>query len=627
MGGKESMRRLAAGMMSVVIGLSGLSIAYAQSEAPTVPWNWLRSKKESPPPPKPSADPVPGKGTQQNAANPRTIHVLRQTSCHIPFTADTAKSGMSELHLYVSQDRGANWKLYAKESPAAGYFTFRAVADGEYWFALWGVKKSGSAVDTSKLSPGLKVVFDTHDPELHFEAQLNNAGEATASWKISDTTLDADSFKVEYQVEPGSPWLTVALPPSQERDGSLVGELTWEPESISDSMLVRAEVSDRAGNKMVVSRRLTSKLAAGKDEFHARSTSAQTYPVAHNAQDWPADNRMPATSQKAAVSPHGDLPAPNTSSTAKDAQAVRKPLVSAQQSVDSSTLPINPPAGRAVAETPAQPQSEEEVSAHRDLPNAVNSNQTTTVSPPVSDAKDAAVAQATTPVSVPHGERPRMTNSREFSLDYEVDPLGPAAVARVELWGTADGGRTWSHWQNDVDQISPLDVTVQQDGIFGFRIVIIGSNQLSSAPPQPGDPADLWVGVDTSQPTARLTAAIYGEGEHAGQLDIRWQAIDVWFTDRPITLQFSEHPQGPWIPIAAGLPNTGQYFWSVDPRIPRNIFLRIEACDEAGNVGQHQINEAISTAGLIPQGRIRGLRPNAAVPAEDRSAARPPAKR
>ena len=44
-----------------------------------------------------------------------------------------------------------------------------------------------------------------------------------------------------------------------------------------------------------------------------------------------------------------------------------------------------------------------------------------------------------------------MTNSRQFSLDYEVEALGPAAVEKVELWTTADGGRTWNRSQTDDD--------------------------------------------------------------------------------------------------------------------------------------------------------------------------------
>ncbi len=41
-------------------------------------------------------------------------------------------------------------------------------------------------------------------------------------------------------------------------------------------------------------------------------------------------------------------------------------------------------------------------------------------------------------VSSPTGMRPRMTNTKRFSLDYDVASIGPEGVADVELWGTAD---------------------------------------------------------------------------------------------------------------------------------------------------------------------------------------------
>jgi hypothetical protein len=223
------------------------------------------------------------------------------------------------------------------------------------------------------------------------------------------------------------------------------------------------------------------------------------------------------------------------------------------------------------------------------------------------------------PVTLPAGDRPRMTNSRQFSLDYEVEALGPAAVEKVELWTTADGGRTWNRSQTDDDRKSPVDVQVERDGVYGFRIVIVSTNRLASPPPQPGEPADIWIGVDTTQPSVRITAALYGEGEHAGQFDIRWQAFDTGFGERPITLSFSEHANGPWNVIAAGLPNTGQYYWAVEPRIPREIYLKLEAQDDAENRGEHCVADPIRTAGLIPHAKIRGIR---VPPSGGRSASR-----
>ena len=225
---------------------------------------------------------------------------------------------------------------------------------------------------------------------------------------------------------------------------------------------------------------------------------------------------------------------------------------------------------------------------------------TTGESQPAAPTRDA--------TGLPTGERPRMTSTKRFQLDYDLDAVGPGGVADVQLWGTSDKGQTWSHWQSDSDKQSPLDVSVPTEGLFGFRVVVVGNNGLSGKPPQNGDVADLWIGVDATPPTVRLTSALYGEGRFAGQLDIRWEAADDWLTDRPVTLQFSDNPQGPWSTVASGIPNTGQYYWPVEARIPEKVYLRIEVLDEAGNKGEFQLQEAVSTTGLVPQGRIRGFR-------------------
>lgn len=210
---------------------------------------------------------------------------------------------------------------------------------------------------------------------------------------------------------------------------------------------------------------------------------------------------------------------------------------------------------------------------------------------------------------LPPGEKPRLTNSRRFSLEYDVDAVGPAGVASVELWVTTDGGRDWTRWGADPDRTSPFEVEVDSEGVYGFRVVIVGNNGLAGRPPRSGDLADLWVAVDTTPPEGRMTSATYGKGPQAGQLLIRWEADDEWLGARPITLLFSEHLDGPWTTIASGLPNDGLYPWQADPRMPRKIYLRMEVRDQAGNVGTFQLGDAISVEGLSPQGRIRGLRP------------------
>lgn len=206
-------------------------------------------------------------------------------------------------------------------------------------------------------------------------------------------------------------------------------------------------------------------------------------------------------------------------------------------------------------------------------------------------------------------QQPRLTNSRRFRLEYDVETVGPEGLAAVELWGTSDGGKTWLKWGRDPDLTSPLEVEVGQEGVYGFRIVVVGKHGLATSAPQPGDAADIWVGVDLTRPTAKLLRAAYGEGAMAGKLDIRWQADDAHLGSRPITLLVGERPDGPFTVIAAGLPNTGQYWWDPQPRLPRQLFLRLEVRDEAGNVAIDQLTEPIRVEGLEPKGRIRGLSP------------------
>jgi hypothetical protein len=211
--------------------------------------------------------------------------------------------------------------------------------------------------------------------------------------------------------------------------------------------------------------------------------------------------------------------------------------------------------------------------------------------------------------SVPAGQIARMTRARRFKLSYATEGVGPSGVARVELWYTRDGGRQWSIWGEDSDRQSPFIVDTKEDGIYGFQIIIVNNDGFAGRAPASGSPADIWVGIDTQAPVVQLTSAIYGSGQKAGILDIRWSANDESFSQQPVSLYFSTDRQGPWTTIAAGLPNNGQYEWRADARIPREIYLRIQARDKAGNVNEHILAEPISLDGLAPRGRIDGLAP------------------
>jgi hypothetical protein len=210
---------------------------------------------------------------------------------------------------------------------------------------------------------------------------------------------------------------------------------------------------------------------------------------------------------------------------------------------------------------------------------------------------------------LPPGERPRMVNSRVFALEYDVESVGPSGIKQVELWGTHDGGRNWKRYAVDEKKHSPITVTVEEEGIYGFRIVVQSGAGLGGKPPQSGDLPEIWIGVDLTKPNARIIATDQEPGTDLSHLRISWEANDAMLAARPISLSFSETPGGPWRPIASGLENAGRYSWAVDSRTPPRVYLRLEARDEAGNVGVYETPQPISLDRTSPSARIRDVHP------------------
>jgi hypothetical protein len=172
-----------------------------------------------------------------------------------------------------------------------------------------------------------------------------------------------------------------------------------------------------------------------------------------------------------------------------------------------------------------------------------------------------------------------------------------------------DNGKTWSKWGEDEDRESPFDIRVDEEGMFGFRVVIVGSNLIASNQPRAGDPADAWIYVDTKAPDVKIISAVYGAGEESGHLVIDYSCADDGLIDRPISISFSERRDGPWTTVASGLKNTGRYLWPAEPNLPKRIYLRIEAVDRAANIGVYRLDLPVDVEGLTPRGRIKGFRP------------------
>jgi hypothetical protein len=206
---------------------------------------------------------------------------------------------------------------------------------------------------------------------------------------------------------------------------------------------------------------------------------------------------------------------------------------------------------------------------------------------------ETSVPESVSPVEpvLPPGEQPKSVNTRHFTLPYDLEGAGADTIERIELWGTRDGGQSWSSFGLDADRRSPFDVTVDEDGIFGFRLTVHARGWPAQPPPRAGALADVWIAVDGTRPEVRLTSARLDQSGR--RLRIEWRATDRRLAARPIALYFAERLEGPWSLIAAGLENTGRFDWLLDEELPPAIYLRLHARDAAGNVGAWETTEPV----------------------------------
>jgi hypothetical protein len=250
--------------------------------------------------------------------------------------------------------------------------------------------------------------------------------------------------------------------------------------------------------------------------------------------------------------------------------------------------------------------------------------ETTTVQPPAAapapsndfawPAPSTPIARDVTPVdsqTSPQGppSQPKLVGSRTFALEYDLDDAGRGGVSKVELWGTRDSGKTWTRYAQDDDNRSPLIVTVDDEGMYGFRILVQNAGVASVEPPRAGDAPELWVSVDLKRPVVELTAIERGQGNQADHLILRWRAADGNLESRPIAIFYSSRPAGPWSAIATNLENTGEYAWRVERYVPTRFYLRIEARDTAGNLAAFQTREPVEFSASNLAGRLRSAQP------------------
>jgi hypothetical protein len=599
------------------------------------------------------------------------IH-LRLKRFEIPFTVDALGKRPTEVQLFVSRDAGRQWIRFATQPPTGKSFLFDAKGDGEFWFATRTIDSAGNSHPEGNIEPQLHVLIDSTDPQVDLHAELTAQADVAIDIRCMDASADRGTLRLEYMTDVSGTWIEVpSLHDSleQSQPDQLEGKLTFAPAGDWHQVSLRAIAKDKAGNQTIATHQLQRpRLATAPGQLASSPVNRNpasyapspvqappspatlpTNPYAVKAMQIinpppsnfvPVDGRATMGVQAApgmmgtgpfmtAATPMADasappplagmgiesLPTPPADAAPSNQPALVGPGLNSANAPALTTAPVRRPSSPEQAMRPLTP---EEVA--RPEPNvAPSAPQLQSSARPAlgtaGSALDSRLADTFAPLDPSTTSSPiRYSGSRKFSLDYEVEAAGRAGVEEVELWGTADRGQTWKRWGADPDRQTPFDIETNNDGIYGFCIVVVAKNGLATPRPIAESSPDIYVVVDTIKPTVRITGANYGEADQTGSLLVRFTCDDANVATRPITLSFSNTQQGPWTTIAAGLENSGGYAWPADPQLPRQIYLRIDATDLAGNTGSYVLESAIDVQGLAPRARIRGFNPITGIP-------------
>lgn len=524
----------------------------------------------------------------------------------IPFNVDVTGQAPREIQLEFSENGGKSWSLYSSGDVRTKQFHFQAKVDGEYQFRLKTLDSEGRRFD----NPGepLRVVVDTTKPEAKLMVDIDQRGVMQAEFEIADAALDPLSIQLAYQTETMSQWQEIPFESSQGRSPSAwLGSGSWSIPSGTRQLVVRLTAKDKAGNPIELTR--LPQLPRSAAANGSLQLASGKYQDARNA------------SRSAATAPVGSgLPELSLESLPKVEVIGGTRLENSDRAASPENQMANRSDGR-TSKLPVRTLSDEEFEHFKSqTPISLTAKRTERslfvqedIVPSATPSASLEIEPKTTRIpgqSPFHRDIKRLySNSKAFSLDYNIDNDPDAPISIVELWGTSDEGQTWQLWGQDPDRASPFDIEVEAEGLFGFRMVIVGTNGLASNRPRNGDNADAWIHVDIVPPQAKIVSALYGKGKESGSMIIEYRANDDFFTDRPITLSYSQTPTGPWSTIASGVRNNGRYVWPADPSLPTSIYLRIEAYDAAGNVCVNQLDLPIDVEGIAPRGRIQGFRP------------------
>ncbi|MCA8960710.1 MAG: hypothetical protein KDC38_09365, partial [Planctomycetes bacterium] len=176
--------------------------------------------------------------------------------------------------------------------------------------------------------------------------------------------------------------------------------------------------------------------------------------------------------------------------------------------------------------------------------------------------------------------------SGESRVAIPYSTTSETALARVELWITADQGATWLLAGFDSDVASPLELELEP-GRWGYELVFVDRDGNRSAQPIPGFPPQRHLVVDITapvvewgEPLARRVAGVSAMGPDAIAVAIPYRIIDDTLYESTIAAR--SQVGGLWMDLPGEFTAEGTIELE-HPAISTPLKVRLTGLDRAGH--------------------------------------------
>jgi hypothetical protein len=559
---------------------------------------------------------------------------LNKRTIQLPIQLDEQfRPILQEIRLYSKNKLSAPWTLQDKAPPSQATFTFRAPADGEYWFMMVTVDREGRCApsDIAREEPAIAVVVDTQPPQAELTLVGTIAEGHLVQCDLRDAHLDPTRTRVQYQTA-DKVFRDVERVPER-------GNVYCIPTQANITGQIRVTGSDQAGN--VVTRECTlAQLPTANKAVTAPSDPLAVpavTPVVNQQNLIEPKSAEPKTLPQHLVGPQLQMPAPGVLEPVKSTTPPTMPPVdktppkhlpgalSGSPTVGAAaepTVPQGPPLPNNPAQTMIETSIQKTVATEPLAgPNLGSSQATAATAPATTQA-----TKTTTPAAQPQGQPATiaakqegspvhhlLVNSTRVFLEYRIEQGGASGVGRVEVWCTRDKGQSWQRICENRDRKSPAEAQLPGDGIYGLTLVVSNGLGFGALPPVPGDTPDWWIEVDTTQPVAQITTVRLST-EDGPAVHIGWTSKDRNLGSGPVDLSYAVNRHGPWMPVAKGLKGDGQFRWVPPADIGAQAFFRLTVRDLAGNTTMTETTQPVALDDLSrPRALIVGITTDTAV--------------